>query len=200
MTYDCLVILGSQPDLKTWEFPAQIHACIHAAAKLLKTDASDKIIVSGKWSRRIEDLDLGQPFDECDKMAGLLLAEGVDEQVILRERDSTDTISNLYYVKKQLLIPQNLKKVLFIVADFRISRLKFLVDKVLGPEYQVDYEPIPADEASSPSYNEASVMAKTEKFLAPMLEGDHEWLADKFFEDPFYAKTTARHLAERQNS
>ena len=110
MTYDCLVVLGTQPDLQTWEFPEQIHDCIRTAAKLVKQGASDKVIVSGKWSRRIEDLQLGQPFDECDRLAELLISAGVDESAILRERDSTDTISNLCYVKQQLLIPAGLKK------------------------------------------------------------------------------------------
>ena len=83
------------------------------------------------------------------------------------------------------------------MADFRIPRLKFLVRKVFGPQYEVDYESVPADEGSSPSYNETLTMSRTEKFLAPMKDGDHEWLADKFFDHPFYAEVTEWHLAER---
>lgn len=196
MRYDCLIVLGTQPDLQTWEFPEQIIQCLETAAKLFKDGVSDKIIVSGKWSRRIEDCQLGQPFDECDKLADLLTAQGVDEEAIYRERQSTDTVSNLYYVKQQLLIPLGLKKILFVVADFRIARLEFLVRKVLGPDYQVDYEPVESDEKMSPSYNEAETMARTEKFLANMNDGDHDWLADKFFDHPFYAEVTQRHRAE----
>ena len=193
MNYDCLILLGTEPDLKTWEFPKQIHDCLQTTANLIEAGVSEKVIVSGKWSRKVEDQNLGQPFDECDKMTDLLTALGVKEKMLLRERDSTDTISNLYYVKKQFLIPMKLEKVLFIVAGFRIPRLDFLVRKVLGPAYEVGYKAIDGEEG--PSYNEARTMERTEKFLAPMRDGDHEWLTDKFFGDPFYVSVTKKNLA-----
>ena len=194
--YDCLILLGTQPDLETWEFPRQIHKCVQKTAELYEAGIAENIIASGKWSRRIEDQSLGQPFDECDKSADLLIAAGVRNEAISRERVSTDTISNLYYVKTQFLIPKQWSKLLFVVADFRIPRLRFLVSKVLGPEYQVDYEPI-ATSGGGPSYNETRTMERTKAFLARMDEGDHEWLADKFFADPFYTRLAEKHARQK---
>ena len=186
--YDAIVFLGSQPDLKTWEFPTQIHACVQAVAELMASGVAGKVITSGKWSLRIENQALGQPFDECDKLADLLIAQGVGRDNILRERLSLDTISNLYYAKTQYLIPQHLGRLLFVVASFRIPRLQYLVRKALGPAYQVDWRPIESGEDAG--YNEPRTMKKTEDFLASMEDGDHEWLKDKFYEASSYTKIT----------
>ena len=190
--------MGTQPDLKTWEFPAQIHACVQTAAGLVASGVADKVITSGKWSFRIEKQALGQPFDECDRLADLLIAEGVGGDNILRERLSLDTISNLYYVKTQYLIPQRLEHLLFVVASFRIPRLQYLVRKVLGPAYQVDYRPIESEEDTT-IRNESRMIKRTADFLALMQDGNHEWLADKFYGAPFYAKITGQLLAELQD-
>ena len=192
--YDVIVLLGTEPDLETWEFPRQIHQCIGIVAGLIKAGLSNKVIASGKWSRRVDNKGLPQPFLECDKLAELLLAKGVPEGAILRECFSTDTISNLYHIKTQFLIPQKWQSVLFVVASFRIARLDFLCSKVLGPDWHVSYNSVRA--AEGVGCNEARMMKKSKAFLAPMGWGDHEWLADKFFGDPFYAQSTKRHQRE----
>ena len=192
--HDVIVLLGSEPNLETWEFPQQIHNCTKTVAGLIKAGVSNKVIASGKWSRVVENKSLPQPFLECEKLTELLLAKGVPKAAILRECISTDTISNLYYIKTQFLIPQKWKNVLFVVADFRIARLDFLCSKVFGPDWRVSYNSVRADEGVS--YNEARTIERSKAFLAPMKDGDHEWLADKLFDDPFYAQSTKRHQQE----
>ena len=191
--YDSIILLGTQPDLETWEFPQQIHECIKTISRLYKSGVAEKVIASGRWSRRVENQSLSQPFHECDKLAELLSAAGVPDEATLRERLSTDTVSNLYYVKTEFLLPKQWQNLLFVVASFRIPRLKLLADKVFGPEYNVDYEPI--ETAEGPSYNEAKTIQRSEEFLAPMKDGDHAWLQDKFYGDPFYARVTRKNQA-----
>lgn len=197
MTYDAIILLGSQPNLKTWEFPEQIHYCAIRAAELLASNAAPVIITSGKWSTSIDTLKLHQPFRECDALAELLIKHGVDESKILREGLSQDTISNLYYLKTELLIPNNLKRLLFVVADFRVTRLKFLCERILGPEYTVDFELL----KSVPSiiYNEPLTLKVHSEFLEPMKTGDHQWLADKFFTAPMYQKMAKLDIEKYKN-
>lgn len=182
--YDAIILLGTQPDPQTWEFPRQIHDCVEAVARLMGETAAPFVIASGKWSIDLEKKGLAQPFEECDGLADLLIKKSVDPDKILRERNSKDTISNLYYIKEQFLIPQDMKKLLFVVASFRIPRLKFLVHKILGEEYEVVYESVEAE--TGPSYNESRTMRIQSEFLKPMQSGEHAWLADKFYEASIY--------------
>lgn len=197
MPYDLIILLGSQPDPKTWEFPGQVIDCLHRSKILLDEGKAPFIVASGKWSTRLDALGIQQPFRECDKLEGLLIAEGVPKEKILKEGESKDTISNLYYVKKDILIPNNWHRILFVVADFRIPRLKFLCERILGPEYAVDFDPIKSK--PSPSYHEPSTFKLQKEFLEPMKTGDHEWLSDKFYSAPMYKQAAQNDKARYAN-
>lgn len=184
MQYDLIILLGTQPDLTTWKLPEQINACLYRAKQLLDDSVAPYIVTSGKWSITVDTLNLRQPFYECDEMARLLAELGVAPEKILTERSSKDSISNLYYLKKEILIPRNARRLLFVVADFRIPRLQFLCERILGDGFDVDFEPIKSE--PGPSYNEPKTLQLQTDFLRPMKDGDHEWLADKFFDAPMY--------------
>lgn len=112
-----------------------------------------------------------------------------------RERTSKDTISNLYYVKTQFLIPKRWNSLLFVVADFRVPRLRFLARKILGPTYQVEFEAVATGD-ELPSSNETRTLVRTRVFLGRIGEGDHGWLADKFFDAPFYTRLTENRIRQ----
>jgi uncharacterized SAM-binding protein YcdF (DUF218 family) len=150
------------------------------AAELFKQGIAPQVLTSGDRSVSLDNQGLTQPFSECDKTAEYLIEHGVPNDVILRERDSRDTISNLYYIKTQFLIPNQQKRLLFVVTDFRISRLKYLCDKILGDEYEIAFEGLSASQEGS-TFNEDLTMQINHLFLEHMKPGDHEWLKDKFY-------------------
>ena len=182
--FDAIVMLGTQPDPKTWDFPEQIYDCLNKSAELISNGEAPFVVVSGKWSIALENRGIQQPFRECDKLADILYELGVDDTKILKESESMDTPSNLYYLKTKVLIPRNMKQILFVVAEFRVARLKFLCKRILGPDYVVGFDTIACD--PGPTYNETNTLKVQEEFLKPMKDGEHSYLADKFFSDPMY--------------
>lgn len=190
INYDCIILPGSQPNLQTWQFPRQIQDCIELTARLIRQGVSGTVIATGRWSRQIEDQKLSQPFVECDKLAELLTKAGVSEQSILKEGLSTDTISNIHNVKVKFLIPMNFKRAIFVIADFRLSRFSFLVNKILGPDYLVDYQTVAySDKVLAP--REASNLKEAEVLLASMTPGDHSYLSDRFYKS-YYNELASR--------
>jgi len=182
--YDAVVVAGYQPDTTTWEFPEHVYKSLDKAKSLLESGRATHIVTAGKWSIAMDNRGLVQPFRECDAMADYLLAQGVPENKILREGFSKDTISNLYYLKTKIFMPKGYTKILFVAADFRIQRLEFLCKRILGAEYECDFEPVAAERNST--YNEPHAFKIQQEFLAPMKDGDHAWLADKFYSAPMY--------------
>jgi len=182
--YDLIIVLGSQPDPKTWKFPEQIYHCLDRAAELMNSGTAPLIATSGNRGIALDSRGIIQPFRECDELATGLMERGVPENQILKEGDSRDAISNLYYLKKQILIPKRIKTILFASASFRIPRLKFLCERILGSEYEIEFDPIKADEGFT--YNEAHTLQVQSEFLEPMKSGDHTWLDDKFYTAPMY--------------
>lgn len=182
--YDAIVVLASQPDPGTWEFPAQLHSCMDKAVEVYDSGQAPYIIVSGDHAISFDNRHISQPFRECDKMAEYLETRGVPSDAILREGESRDTISNLYFLKERFFLPQAMTKLVFPVASFRIPRLTFLCDKVLGDDYAVTFEPIQAEQGVT--YNEELTMRVQGLFLEPMSAGDHHWLDGKFYDAWMY--------------
>jgi len=182
--YDLIIVLGSQPDPKTWKFPEQIYHCLDRVVELMNKDVAPFIATSGNRGIALDSRGIVQPFRECDELAKYLAEKGVPESKILKEGDSRDAISNIYYLKKQILIPKKIKTILFVSASFRIARIKFLCERIFGSEYEVDFDAIEAKEGFT--YNEAHTLEVQSKFLEPMKSGDHAWLDDKFYTAPMY--------------
>ncbi|HEY8999695.1 MAG TPA: YdcF family protein [Candidatus Saccharimonadales bacterium] len=183
--YDAIILLGSQPDPDTFEFPEQIKRCADKTAELFRAGRAPVVVTSGDKALRFYTLGIKQPFKEAEKLAEMLIERGVPQDKVLTEVQSRDTISNIYYLKTQIFIPNHMTKLLFVVASFRIPRLDFLCKRILGNGYVVDYESIPAE--SGPSYNEPHTFKIQSGFLAPMKDGEHEWLTGKFYTADMYA-------------
>lgn len=189
--YDAIILLGTKPDTTTWRFPRQIYACLDKTASLYKTAVADMVIVSGNYALSFDRRGIKQPFRECDELARELQTRGVPAAAILREGESKDTIANLYYVKRLLAAPRGFRHLLFVVADFRVERLRYLCDKVFGSDYAVEFATIPAppDEVYP---EEALTLKRTREFLAPMTPGDDKFLDDKFYAAGYYLYSRPR--------
>ncbi|MDQ3094294.1 MAG: YdcF family protein [bacterium] len=184
--YDTAVILGYRPlNGETWQFPAHITSSLDRSVELFNEGTISFITVSGKWTINFDVLNIAQPFKECDKMAEYLLRKCIPNDAILRESESKDTISNIYNLKRQVFVPNALRNLLFVAAEPRLERIKFLSQKILGSEYSLDFEPV-TYKPEEVSQNEQRTFAEQDAFLAPMKNGDDAWLDGRFYTDPYY--------------
>src|SRR5688572_12368995 len=110
--YDAVIVLGSKPNPTTWQFPLHVIATLDRAIGCYKTGQAAYIIVSGKWALSYDRLHITPPYKECDEMAAYLTKHGVPPEAILSEGLSMDTVSNMYYIKRQILKPKHLQKLL----------------------------------------------------------------------------------------
>lgn len=197
--YDAIIVLGSKPTPPDWKFPSHVYKSLDVAADLLNQETAPYVIVSGKWALHYDALNMQQPFTEAEKMAEYLIVKGVDRRQILIETESKDTVSNFYYLKKQFLMPQKMHHILVVTADFRIERMQFLCDKILGPDYQVEFEAIEAKpEEIYP--HEAETLQAQKKMLHDMKAGDEEFVGAKFYDDPYYQAVIERVRAHAAQS
>jgi uncharacterized SAM-binding protein YcdF (DUF218 family) len=186
--YDAIIVLGSKPNAQTLKFPSHIYAALDAAAELYNTGATDFIVLSGNYALRYDRDNVQPPFRECDAMASYLLEHHqIPKAALLLEDISKDTVANFYYTKVRVLVPHQLRHLLFIAADFRIERQRFLATKVMGSDYTIAFKAVPSqpDEVNP---TEHIVMQRTQDFLAPMPDGDDSFLASAFYTHDFYKR------------
>jgi hypothetical protein len=185
--YDAVVILGSQPDPSNWLFPSHVYRSLDRAADLVWSGEAGLVLLSGRYAIRFDFLGITPPFNEADRMAEYLIAQGVEHSQILREVKSKDTISNLYFIKTEFLIPRQLRMLHFVCADFRLNRIAFLCERILSREYEVTLQGV-RSERGEEYPNESHTFCVQREFLAPMLSGEHDWLAGRFYGDAFYER------------
>ena len=191
---DALVVLGSQPNPKNWTFPSHVYAALERAAREYETGVTSNIIVSGDHAIRFDFLNITQPFRECDAMADILLARGVPQEAVLREAESRDSLSNLYFVKRCITEPLRLFRLRFIAAEFRLRRIEYLAHQILGPTYDVGVDGVQSD-ADERYTDEAAILEQNRRFLDGMQPGDDRRLDGRFFSDPYYDRIRERILA-----
>jgi len=188
-------VLGSQPDFRNWQFPSHTYKSLDRATELLNYGVAPCIALSGDHALKYDNTGIKQPFRECDRQEEYLLARGVEPRFILKEGESRDTIAQFYYLKNLVFKPHGIKNILLITVDFRVKRLTFLVQKVFGPDYSVDFETV-GYEPDEVYKNEAHTLKVQGEFLKDMKDGDDAWLKDKFYDAPMYQYWKERDRAE----
>ena len=176
MKYDAILALGRgiKPD---GSLPDSAQAVVKTACKLFDANVAPRIIISGKWSRRYEYV---PPQTEASAMKRLALAMGVQPEAIIIEEEAMDTISNLYFVKIKLLLPNKWNKILLLVVAPQDKRPPFLARYILGSDFrcdirQIDFE-FPSEKREEFDREEVQKLSKLQQFFTEnsVQTGDHE--------------------------
>jgi len=78
------------------------------------------------------DKNTKHPVDECQIMANYMMKQGINQEKILLESWSRDTIGNAYAILTHHCIPTNLRHIHIITSDFHMPRSKDIFNKVFS--------------------------------------------------------------------
>ncbi len=182
-----IVVLGGGIDI-TGELPLFVFQRLEKALELHKNYPDAKIVLSGKYS-----LQYGPhkpPCTEAHKMAEYLIEHGVLRSDVLLEEESQDTISNAYFLKKNIFMPRNETKAIIITSHFHLKRVEFVFRKVFGKSYHLQFvatlDILPANQMEPILSRQRDMLEHSKEFLEEMADGDDGFLQGKFFNAPFY--------------
>lgn len=147
-----------------------------------------KIVLTGKYSF-LYGVNK-PPTTEAEKMAQYLLSKNIPKKDFFMEKNSQDSISNAYYLKKNIFIPKNESQAVIITSHFHLERVKYIFQKILGPDYKLEFiglqEHLPQEEEKKVLQRQKELLLKTRLLLAKMKDGDHQFLAGKFYRIKYY--------------
>lgn len=190
--YDAILVLGSQPDYRTWKFPSHTYASLDRAIELINQGVAPYLVLSGDHAIKYDHTGITQPFKEADAMEEYAQGKGLAANKILKENVSRDTVANFYYVKNLVFRPHDIHNVLLITTKFRVERVKFLWQKVVGPEYTLTIETVAYNNPDT-YVNEAPTLKLQQEWLKNVIDGDDGWFKDKFYSDPYYLADEKKH-------
>lgn len=181
--YDAIIVLagGIKPN---GELSATSKERMDAGINAFKEKLSEKLVFSGCWSFLLTYV---PPITESEAMKNYAILRGVQTNQIFKEEKSKDTLGNAYFVKTEILIPNNWKNILVVTSDFHIPRTKYIFDHILGPSFQTDYQGVPSQIAIDEE-GERKMLALTKEWLDPIPVGDNKKIEKLLFEmHPGYA-------------
>lgn len=134
MPSDVIIVLGGgiNPD-GTLRGPSKCR--VEKAFELFKLGVAPLLLTSSKYSMNIEFI---PPKTIAESMKDKLIVLGIPSNRIYIEEESQDTLGNIYFTKKNFLIPKNWKKIVVVTSPFQAERAEYLFKKFLGSDFQVE--------------------------------------------------------------
>lgn len=184
-----IVVLGGGIDLKG-NIPSLVYQRLNYALKLLDDYPHAKIVLSGKYSFLYQNKK--PPMTEARAMANYITHRHIRRNQIILEQWSKDTIGNAYYLKKNVFLPLRETTATIITSAFQLERVRFIFEKIFGPKYKLTFhavkEKLPMVKEKLVVERQKDLLQQTKKLLAPMKDGDHNFLKRKIYNFKYYRK------------
>jgi uncharacterized SAM-binding protein YcdF (DUF218 family) len=180
MRSDVIIVLAGGIRV-TGALPQSVLLRIKTAHKLFQQNRASRILMAGKWSLFLKQT---PPMTEAAAMAKYALSLGVPKKNLLKEEQSNNTTSNVFYIWKNFLKPNQWHKLIVVTTDSHLHRTKYIFDWLLGSDYQIEYVASPAKGDLLIRFkrwlNENLQLYLTRRFLATVPQGGVEKLAEKY--------------------
>jgi uncharacterized SAM-binding protein YcdF (DUF218 family) len=131
---------------RIYELEEQVKVRLDKAHKLFFKGEVDYIVTTGKYSKRVGiDPNISGPQTEAAVGKKYLMDMfGLDEEFILCEEMSHDTIGNAWFAKILCLEPYDILACKIITSEFHKGRSILIFEWVLDPQYTKEYIIVPS--------------------------------------------------------
>lgn len=139
---------------------------VDEGVRLYRKGVAPRLIMTGAWevdSRVVPDK------TEAVAMKEYAARAGVPPDKIFLENEAMDVVGNAYLTKMNWLKKNNWKELVVIASDYLDERVEYVFDKILGPEYNVDYRMVDSGLARE-------VFNRKKQTANYLLEMTHSWL------------------------
>lgn len=170
--HDAIVVLGGTV-LDDGELAPWVAARVERALEAFDSGVAARVIFTG----RTGVYGPAQPaVTEAAAMAAYAKQRGLPAEVVLLEEHARDTLGNAYFVRRDLLQPNEWRSIRVVTNDFHLSRAAWVFRKVLGPRYDFSFTSAPSgfstDELIVRALDECRVYVFLNEWLATVEDGD----------------------------
>jgi len=173
--YDAILVLGVSTKKKLFK------KRVDKAVELYKKGVAAKIIFTGRcWG----GLKKKPEITEAELMSKYAIKSGVSPSHILIEKRSLNTAGNFYFTKKQILEPEQIKKILVITQPDHFPKAKYFAGKILGQAYALSW--ISDDTKIKSVFPGHASLEEIKRFFCGVKDGDDKNIAELLRRHPHY--------------
>lgn len=159
--------------LEDGELAPWVVARVERALEVFEAGVAARVIFTG----RTGVYGPAQPaVTEAAAMAAYAKQCGLPAEAVLLEEHARDTLGNAYFVRRDLLQPNDWRSIRVVTNDFHLSRAAWVFRKVLGPRYDFSFTSAPSgfspDELIVRALDECRVYVFLNEWLATVEDGD----------------------------
>lgn len=173
MKTDAIVVFGGGIQ-QSGELTADSRVRVECALRLWSEGNRPPILFSGKWAYSRQDRPVKT---EAAAMAELALNRGLPADSALLEEESTDTLGNAVFTKKNFALPRRWKRLTVVVADYHLVRSQYICQRVFGPQFEIEFQTAPydcsAEERRRLRRRGQAAQALLSDWLRGIADGDH---------------------------
>lgn len=168
--FDVVLVLGCGIN-NDGSLPDDPKRSVDIAARLYESGRTPLIILSGGLSYKA---DFTPPHGESEAMYVYAQNIGLTADALFVENESKDTLGNAYFAKIRYLMPKSLRRLAVILGpNHSLKRVKYIFDKVLGDEYEVEFIEQNANRNGEAEREDGSLKILNE-WLHGIPDGDHK--------------------------
>jgi uncharacterized SAM-binding protein YcdF (DUF218 family) len=170
-TYDAILITGEGFN-SDGSLADITKARLEKATEMYKGGRTSAIIICGLYGYKA----IEKPaMSEAAAYAEYLYQLGVPKQAIRLEVESQESLGNILFAKMKILIKEGWRKIL-VMPSYNQSndRIEYLLQKILGPEYEWQVQRIGENKDPTNLAREAKALMYTKEINDAFDDGDHD--------------------------
>lgn len=178
---DAIIVLANLMDAQG-NLNGESRARLELAVKLLRENESSGLITTG-WDYRADS-----SIKIADAFKKTAVEEfGVDENRIVADTNSRDTVGDAVFTKKNVVEGADVKNVTVISTAYHIERVKEVFGFVFGPDYEITYLASEGDGDEKVAISEQASLAAFRRTFDGIRPGDTAAIFERLLSDhPFY--------------
>lgn len=138
--YDAIIVVGSYINLDG-SLKEDVRLRVERALDLYFLCRSDTLLMSGRCGTHDKDA----VMTEAEAMKKYAVERGFLEEIILEEENSLDTIGQVYFIKRDFVLPRNWRRFIMVSSSFHVDRVKAISDFIFGGGYDITHDFVVSD-------------------------------------------------------
>ncbi len=121
------------------------------------------------------------PTSHAEAMKRYAHSCGVSEEAIFKEEHSLDTTGQAFFIKRDIIIPNEFQRLAVISSDYHMERVKAEFDFMFGGNYSIDYFSIDGFSTDQLLEDERRKIEYFNLFFKGINQADDSAIAERLF-------------------
>lgn len=188
--HNLLVILGKRLN-NEGKMPAELVSVLDNAIYYYKSHPDSHFLVCGKYAINYDWQGIVPNHYESIEMKRYLIKKGIPSYKIAKERNSKDTIGNIYYAKQYVKSHPGVSVIIVFCTKLHRQRVEYIFNKFFESSYRIIFKTVdskPSQQDINNEEKEFRYIKGEQSILNNIIGGNDADFKYKLYRNKFYQR------------